>query len=826
MFQRIDIQNFGLFFDYKWKNSIGENLATDIFKKINIIYGRNYSGKTTLSRIFRWIETNEINENYSLCQFTITDENNNIISEKNIPHPNKIRVYNTDFVKKNLSWLYDNENGEIKPFTLLGSDNIAATNKISEIEKELGSIEKQTGLLSKLSNENKSFLELEKSLKDKVEKLDTRLKNHANQIIKTNQYYVQQGTNYIITNIKNDINHILANPQNYILDKNTKKSYEDIIDEKEKAFTEKVSFIKPNYEEYFTNVKLLIGRKIILSETIVELVSNSLLQRWVDEGRSLHKGKLEKCAFCDGELSHDRWEKLDAHFSKESEDLKRAIEKVRQTIESSIDYINSFFDMHKINRDNYYIILINEYDEIKTKWDIIANQYLSILNNLIAKLQERYDDIFNPKSIDKLTDIGNDFENLIIKINSLAEKNNSMSESINENKENARKSLRFSEISRFISESNYSDEMSLQKKLEKIISEKKVHLDDLNTRIKKLENEKKQEETKRKDEGEAAKKVNSHLLNFFGHDGLSLDPETINENIPETKFIIKRGNDIAHSLSEGECSLIAFCYFIAKMEDELNSAESRQLIIYIDDPISSLDNNHIFFMFSLIETVITKNKKFLQLFISTHNLDFLKYIKRLTISYDSNNEEQINHFLVEKRKMDSNYRCFLSKMPIYLRDYITEYNFLFKEVYNLARPFMKGERSKYFENNYTLFYNLPNNMRRFLECYLFYRFPNTDNPLKNLSKIFKGHIPIIVNRVVNEFSHLTWGDRGTLVMDIAEAEIVAKEIIRVIKDNDYTHFEALCESVKVDKNIAIGLPTTCIEVKAKKEKSMSQSELF
>lgn len=69
------------------------------------------------------------------------------------------------------------------------------------------------------------------------------------------------------------------------------------------------------------------------------------------------------------------------------------------------------------------------------------------------------------------------------------------------------------------------------------------------------------------------------------------------------------------------------------MEDELKeSTDGKKLVIYIDDPISSLDSNHIFFIFSLIENVIACKKKYGQLFISTHNLDFLKYLKRLTTS--------------------------------------------------------------------------------------------------------------------------------------------------------------------------------------------------
>ena len=66
----------------------------------------------------------------------------------------------------------------------------------------------------------------------------------------------------------------------------------------------------------------------------------------------------------------------------------------------------------------------------------------------------------------------------------------------------------------------------------------------------------------------------------------------------------------------------------------------KELIIYIDEPISSLNGNHIFSIFRLIVSLISnpiKNPdgsnayRYKQLFISTHNLDFLKYLKRLSI---------------------------------------------------------------------------------------------------------------------------------------------------------------------------------------------------
>lgn len=106
-----------------------------------------------------------------------------------------------------------------------------------------------------------------------------------------------------------------------------------------------------------------------------------------------------------------------------------------------------------------------------------------------------------------------------------------------------------------------------------------------------------------KDERKGAERVNDLLNHFFGHDGITLEAKDNIENT-SVKFEVTRDGKSAYNLSEGECSLIAFCYFIAKLEEP--DSKGKDLIIYIDDPISSLDGNHIFFMFSLIESLIAK----------------------------------------------------------------------------------------------------------------------------------------------------------------------------------------------------------------------------
>ena len=193
MITKIDIEKFGLFNNYRWSQSIGNDNNVDLLKKVNMIYGRNYSGKTTLSRILRCVEKKQLHEKYTDGKFTIIDDHGNSITQSNLNFSEKIRVYNTDFVKDNLSWLHDDINGDIKPFTLLGSGNIEAMARIEAINTELGSIDAKEGLLYQEDQSITDFRKEEATLKEKQEQLTDALTRKANKELKLNDYFVKQG---------------------------------------------------------------------------------------------------------------------------------------------------------------------------------------------------------------------------------------------------------------------------------------------------------------------------------------------------------------------------------------------------------------------------------------------------------------------------------------------------------------------------------------------------------------------------------------------------------------------------------------------------------
>lgn len=119
------IHEFGVFNRFSWDSTVrdkGNNIGH--FKKLNIIYGRNYSGKTTLSRIIRCFEVGTLHDKYLSSQFEIDHTEEGILDqEKLIDHSFDVRVYNEDFVKDNLKFLID-EQKHIEPFAIIGENNV------------------------------------------------------------------------------------------------------------------------------------------------------------------------------------------------------------------------------------------------------------------------------------------------------------------------------------------------------------------------------------------------------------------------------------------------------------------------------------------------------------------------------------------------------------------------------------------------------------------------------------------------------------------------------------------------------------------------------
>lgn len=790
------IKDLAVFKDFQWDNSVKDKDGNVIgFKTINIIYGRNYSGKTTLSRIMRAFETGHISSKYTNPSFEIMFDDGSLINQMQLDQNIcEIRVFNEDFVRENLSFLMDTgSDGEIKPFAVLGEDNTKLQYEIDSINVLLGSKEegKESGLYKDVVIKTKAYEYAITDYKNAKRQLDNKLSEKAtgdrNIAIKYKpELFGDQ--NYNVSKLLNDI-HVVS--QNYIPISDAKKDeLLQLIKENVKSTITPISEIKIDLHEITETVKVLVEQKVGDSQKIDELVRDAELNRWVKEGRKIHKEKkLDVCTFCGNPINTDRWVLLDKHFDEESEKLETSIDNLYAQLTKYELKINVGLG---INKNEFYSKFQTELESIEKEYNNITKiRALESISSLKFQLKKRKDNLFVQGVFEDVDDFTTDLSELYNKYHQIEKESNDYSSKLSSEQSLAKKQLRLNEVYCYIQEIKYFDELKNLTSLETIYKQKCKEKEIVEKEVEKMEGEIGTKLSLMNDEEKGAKKVDQYLKEYFGHQYLSLSAkETTDSDGTHYRFEILRNGDIAYNLSEGECSLIAFCYFMAKLEDV--ATQNKKPIIWIDDPISSLDSNHVFFVYSLINGKIVSDSKFKQLFISTHNLDFLKYLKRLPGVYNDS-QHKINNkaqFLVIDR---INNESVIQVMPLYMHAHITEFNYLFKQVYDCSVI------SQIDDSNYTVFYNFGNNARKFLELYLYYRYPDDTKDEEKRKKFFGDEIEsIITGRLTNEYSHLCGViERGEQIVEVPEMKNIAQLIISTIKRKDEEQYNALLNSIGV-----------------------------
>ncbi|RCW63607.1 AAA family ATPase [Pseudorhodoferax soli] len=138
--------------------------GTQDFGLKNLIYGWNYSGKTTLSRLFAQLESRSPNPDLTGCEFTFGGLEEPI-TEKNFSRCGlSVRVFNSDFISANLHF-----NGQsFNPILLLGKDSEEALRSIDHLSARIKTAE-----------------HIQRRLNERIDELKTRVANAKTDTAKT-----------------------------------------------------------------------------------------------------------------------------------------------------------------------------------------------------------------------------------------------------------------------------------------------------------------------------------------------------------------------------------------------------------------------------------------------------------------------------------------------------------------------------------------------------------------------------------------------------------------------------------------------------------------
>ena len=323
-----------------------------------------------------------------------------------------------------------------------------------------------------------------------------------------------------------------------------------------------------------------------------------------------------KCPFCQQTLPANLEEQLNNYFDKTYEEDKNKVIKLQNDYSTaSNNYLN------QINN-----LLNSQYEQLnKTELLSVFSSLKKTVEKNLSNITKKLENLSQKIPCNTTFEYCKKIEELIQEANTKIEEHNSFIQNI----KNERQKLEplvwkyiCNELKDEIKE--YTDNTEkLQKEKTKLESDKTEKNKELTEHKNALaELEKKQTSVK-----PTLDSINK-LLADFNFTGFKLE---LGEDEYTYKIIRLDGTPVAKTLSEGESSFVTFLYFYNLLKgSQSTTGLTNNKVVVIDDPVSSLDNDILFIVSTLIRRLfgnISNNTSTIkQLFIFTHNAYFFNEV--------------------------------------------------------------------------------------------------------------------------------------------------------------------------------------------------------
>lgn len=740
------IKDFGVL-----KNFNGSALPE--FKTFNLIYGWNYSGKTTLSRVFRCLEKGKLHDDYLLATFELV--NSTVKYDNTFAVKPNIRVFNSDFVKENLKW--DAEN--IEPIFLLGAENIELQTELKQKEKDLATAEIELAENKRLRTEKQN--RINGAVTNKARDIGTLLSIRPFD----SRHFLP-----IVEKVKTAV-------ATYTLSQADFDKYKaQAISNEQKPPIGEITISIGNLATLKMEVVAILQRQAASTNKIQKLLDNKPISDWVETGKRLHEGK-SNCEFCGNTLPIDLLEKLNEHFSKDYDLLKTYIEAKLKTLAASKISLTTPLPTETA----FYTDLLPDFRAKKPLLETEITNFNNSIASLIKDLESKRDKPFDKIEVTPFTDNKTTLETVLTNFNEVIKTNDQRTAGFTTERNAAIEKLKEHFAAEFETTETYSTIQTQLTNEQTAIDAKGLTIEGQKQAITLIKSQ--LDETVK-----GAGVVNDYLKVFFGKDDIQITPTT------DKKFQLLRGTDVAKNLSEGEKTAIAFAYFTAKLEEQNNKI--AETIIYIDDPISSLDSNHLFNIYSFIKNTFYEfkfdpalNKKIhqakcKQLFISTHNFDFHNLIFDW---FKGLKKDTKDYWIIERHKNSHIDESVIKQNGNLLTSFNSEYAYLF----SLLRNFQTNPT-----DTYEFLYHLPNVARRFVETFLNFKYLERNKIDESIDKLITNPVECErARKFMHYYSHNLTTDKFMKFADLAECQAVVDIIINSVNTLDPIHLTSLKETV-------------------------------
>lgn len=739
MIKKIDyLRKFALYRDFSWGT-----LAP--FTKHNLIYGWNYSGKTTLSRLFLSLEDSTVLGKFSGSTFRIELEDGSEVTGGNILQRilPKVRVFNRDFIKKNFA-----TEMSAPAIFIVGAQNLALKRRLEALDVRRENVRRIQARYREEADRIRN--EIDRAGTDKARNIES----------------VLGGRTFRRPNLEARVQEVRIAPESFLLSNDVVRTkLETCRTTSEWQRLGELSVTLPDWRLLTEGVTGLL-RQTASNRAIERLKEDRRLEAWVRDGLAFHSD-LAECEFCGATLSAERLDRLRAHFSQEYEALIRDVRAKIQALQ------NLSPNLPLPDSRDFAPELRAEAVSISDRFGSWLDAMTRIRDTFVEALNQKITNIETEASCEIDLSRVLEGEALLVEANQLIQRHNQAAAQLDQTKTEARVALEQHYAAEFIRDSDLASKETLRSKANQRNSDAQSLLGRISGKIESLEFQVRQQSI-------GAAKLNETLKFLLTDDNVEAIP------LGGGSFEFRREGQLAENLSDGERTAIAFSYFLVSLE--ANGAVLSDIIVFIDDPISSLDSNHIYAVYALIVKRLSECKQF---FVSTHNSELFNLIKGLWSSSRNRPSGGVGFYYTNRSIENGQWCCALVDLPILLRKHKSEYHFVFEHLYKFA-----NNASPTLHEAYTA----PNLLRKFLEAYLGFRKPCVSawSDKLDLLGFTTEAEQCEIQKFSDDASHLQGISRAMQQPTfIPSAQANVKKVINGLQSEDYEHYHSLCTLIGV-----------------------------
>ena len=660
------LRECGIFRDFEWG-------ALPEFAQFNLIYGQNWSGKTTISRMLRSLELREVPDGEVLIS---TDEPSSI---RGVNFPSSgipVRVFNSNFVSDNV---FSIEGKDIPPIIILGTEDKEKRDRLEEVRADLERAKDD------YDTDKATYTRAEKDADDHCITRGKLIKETLRVPGGDDNY-----SNYDKQKYRRRVEEMLneGSAETYLLDDGTQDRMLALHRAVVKPEIQEPSYPRPDLAVLREKAAALLARTVG-SETIQSLRDDPERAKWVRNGLDLQTER--ECPFCEQQVPEPRQSDLERHFSAEYEHLVESLDGLATTINNTAEsYLPKLAapDNAKI-----YEHLSDTYEEAKAALGSYRDQVKGYLDSLAEAVRRKRDRPFDKVPMDgvPLPPDGMPAEDLI---DIIRRHNNTCMN-------HARK---VAEAGKWLERRHVAESLDVFRQLSDAAEEASATAGKSEKRVADLDAEVSKLEREVSDHGRSADAFNADLSAYLGHGDLRLD-------VRENGYVIVRKGNADPQPSEGEKTAIALLYFLTSLRRD--GFDIGKSIIVLDDPVSSLDASSLFAAYGFIREHTNLAG---QLFILTHNFTFFREVRKW---FDKKNRKKdgskrAQFYMLDNTSDGQGRRSEIRELDPLLKDYGSDYHYLFASVLRGSKQTGKLES----------YYPLPNMARRLLEAFLAFRRPD------------------------------------------------------------------------------------------------------